>query len=177
MLTNLAEITLEEQGFTTPVVGRLQISARNLSVRNYPLRQAPSGSDSAQDSPSTHSSTPVAGEWENLGDQVQSLEKELQEAKDNSVELSPNKDLILENKHLKQELEYYIGRAQYTLYGKDSAWEERNEYHITDISTFDGEDNDEDLTGLPTIPEDILQNIPLVPPHQPCSSSKQDFLE
>ncbi|KIJ25146.1 hypothetical protein M422DRAFT_273922 [Sphaerobolus stellatus SS14] len=44
--------------------GRLQISARNLSVRNYPSRQAPSGSDSARDSPSTHSSTPVAGEWE-----------------------------------------------------------------------------------------------------------------
>ncbi|KIJ31154.1 hypothetical protein M422DRAFT_267230 [Sphaerobolus stellatus SS14] len=60
----------------------------------------------------------------NLGNQVQSLEKELQEAKDNSVELSPSEDLILKNKHLKQELEYYIGRAQYTLYGKDPAWAE-----------------------------------------------------
>ncbi|KIJ25460.1 hypothetical protein M422DRAFT_273600 [Sphaerobolus stellatus SS14] len=46
------------------VRGRLQISARNLSVRNYPSRQAPSGSDSARDSPSAHSSTPVAGKWE-----------------------------------------------------------------------------------------------------------------
>ncbi|KIJ53124.1 hypothetical protein M422DRAFT_242237 [Sphaerobolus stellatus SS14] len=46
------------------VRGRLQISARNLSVWNYPSRQAPSGSDSARDSPSTHSSTPMAGEWE-----------------------------------------------------------------------------------------------------------------
>ncbi|KIJ22474.1 hypothetical protein M422DRAFT_277084 [Sphaerobolus stellatus SS14] len=46
------------------VRGRLQISARNLSVRNHPSRQAPSGSDSARDSPSTHSSTPVAGERE-----------------------------------------------------------------------------------------------------------------
>ncbi|KIJ24444.1 hypothetical protein M422DRAFT_274772 [Sphaerobolus stellatus SS14] len=46
------------------VRGRLQISARNLSVRNYPSCQAPSGSDSARDSPSTHSSTPMAGEWE-----------------------------------------------------------------------------------------------------------------
>ncbi|KIJ42954.1 hypothetical protein M422DRAFT_253745 [Sphaerobolus stellatus SS14] len=48
----------------TAVRGRLQISARNLSVRNYPSRQTPSGSDSARDSPSTHSSTPMAGEWE-----------------------------------------------------------------------------------------------------------------
>ncbi|KIJ24791.1 hypothetical protein M422DRAFT_274348 [Sphaerobolus stellatus SS14] len=47
-----------------PVRGRLQISAWNLSVRNYPPRQAPSGSDSVRDSPSTHSSTPMAGEWE-----------------------------------------------------------------------------------------------------------------
>ncbi|KIJ25182.1 hypothetical protein M422DRAFT_273892 [Sphaerobolus stellatus SS14] len=46
------------------VRGRLQISARNLSVRNYPSRQAPSGSDSVRDSPSAHSTTPVAGEWE-----------------------------------------------------------------------------------------------------------------
>ncbi|KIJ47605.1 hypothetical protein M422DRAFT_248600 [Sphaerobolus stellatus SS14] len=100
----------------------------------------------------------------NLGDQVQSLEKKLQEAKNNSAKLSPNKDLILENKHLKQELEYYVGRAQYTLHGKDPAWAEQNGYCITDIPTSDGEDNDGDLTGLSTIPEDIPQNIPLVPP-------------
>ncbi|KIJ36876.1 hypothetical protein M422DRAFT_260736 [Sphaerobolus stellatus SS14] len=46
------------------VRGCLQISARNLSVRNYPSRQPPSSSDYARDSPSAHSSTPVAGEWE-----------------------------------------------------------------------------------------------------------------
>ncbi|KIJ47579.1 hypothetical protein M422DRAFT_248573, partial [Sphaerobolus stellatus SS14] len=40
------------------------ISARNLSVRNYPSRQPPSGSNSVQDSPSAHLSTPVAEEWE-----------------------------------------------------------------------------------------------------------------
>ncbi|KIJ49301.1 hypothetical protein M422DRAFT_246388 [Sphaerobolus stellatus SS14] len=89
----------------------------------------------------------------NFSDQVQSLEKELQEAKDNSAKLSPNEDLILENKHLKQELEYYIGRARYNLYGKDPSWAEQNGYHITDIPASDGEDDNEDLTGLPTIPD------------------------
>ncbi|KIJ26310.1 hypothetical protein M422DRAFT_272655 [Sphaerobolus stellatus SS14] len=103
-------------------------------------------------------------DYNNLGDQVQSLEKQLQETKDNSAELSPNEDLILENKHLKQELEYYVGRARYTLYGKDLAWAEHNGYCITDIPASDGEDDDGDLAGLPTIPEDIPQNIPLVPP-------------
>ncbi|KIJ37921.1 hypothetical protein M422DRAFT_259538 [Sphaerobolus stellatus SS14] len=49
---------------------------------------------------------------QNLTDQVQSLEKELQEAKDNSAELSRHEDLILENKHLKRELDYYVGRAR-----------------------------------------------------------------
>ncbi|KIJ34090.1 hypothetical protein M422DRAFT_263888 [Sphaerobolus stellatus SS14] len=47
-----------------PCQGTLLDSARNISVRNYPSRQTPSGSDSARDSPSAHSSTPVAGEWE-----------------------------------------------------------------------------------------------------------------
>ncbi|KIJ42844.1 hypothetical protein M422DRAFT_253943 [Sphaerobolus stellatus SS14] len=115
---------------------------------------------------------------QNLGDQVQSLEKQLQETKDNSAELSSNKDLILENKHLilenkhlilenkhlKQELEYYVGRVRYALYGKDLAWADHNGYHITDIPALDEEDNDEDQAGLPTIPEDIPQNIPLIPP-------------
>ncbi|KIJ26306.1 hypothetical protein M422DRAFT_272651 [Sphaerobolus stellatus SS14] len=80
----------------------------------------------------------------NLGDQVQSLEKQLQEAKDNSTESSTSEELILENKHLKKELEYYIER--------------------TDIPALNGEDDNEDLTGLPTIPEEIPQNIPLYPP-------------
>ncbi|KIJ54273.1 hypothetical protein M422DRAFT_241522 [Sphaerobolus stellatus SS14] len=83
---------------------------------------------------------------QNLTDQVQSLEKELQEAKDNSAELSRNEDLILENKHLKRELDYYNG------------------YRLSDIPASDGEDDDEDPTGLPTIPEDIPQYIPVVPP-------------
>ncbi|KIJ25061.1 hypothetical protein M422DRAFT_274011 [Sphaerobolus stellatus SS14] len=46
---------------------------------------------------------------QNLTDQVQSLEKELQEAKDNPAKLSRNEDLILENKRLKRELDYYNG--------------------------------------------------------------------
>ncbi|KIJ56334.1 hypothetical protein M422DRAFT_239557 [Sphaerobolus stellatus SS14] len=100
---------------------------------------------------------------QNLGDQAQSLEKELQEAKDNSVELSPNEDLILKNKQLK-ELEYYVGRAQYALHGKDTAWAEKNGYCLSNIPTSDGEDNDKDPTDLPTIPEDIPQYIPIIPP-------------
>ncbi|KIJ28730.1 hypothetical protein M422DRAFT_269938 [Sphaerobolus stellatus SS14] len=101
---------------------------------------------------------------QNLTDQVQSLEKELQETKDNSAELSRNEDIILENKHLKRELDYYIGRARYALYGKDAAWAEKNGYCISDIPASDDEDNDEDPTGLPTITEDIPQYIPVIPP-------------
>ncbi|KIJ50732.1 hypothetical protein M422DRAFT_245393 [Sphaerobolus stellatus SS14] len=102
---------------------------------------------------------------QNLTDQVQSLEKELQEAKDNATELSHNEDLILENKHLKRELDYYIGRARYALHGKDAAWAEKNGYRLSDIPVSDGEDDDEDPTGLPTIPEDIPQYSPVVPPN------------
>ncbi|KIJ37864.1 hypothetical protein M422DRAFT_259474 [Sphaerobolus stellatus SS14] len=102
---------------------------------------------------------------QNLSDQVQSLEKELQETKDNSAELSRNEDLILENKRLKKELEYYVGRAQYALYGKDTAWAKKNGYHLSDIPASDGEDDNEDPTGLPTIPEDIPQYIPVIPPN------------
>ncbi|KIJ48326.1 hypothetical protein M422DRAFT_247653 [Sphaerobolus stellatus SS14] len=112
---------------------------------------------------------------QNLGNQVKSLEKELQEAKDNSVELSPNEDLILENKHLKQELEYYIGRAQYALHGKDPAWAERNGYRISDIPASDGEDDDEDLNGHPTIPEDIPLNILVVPPTNRARPASKNF--
>ncbi|KIJ43651.1 hypothetical protein M422DRAFT_252890 [Sphaerobolus stellatus SS14] len=111
---------------------------------------------------------------QNLTDQVQSLEKELQEAKDNSAELSRNEDLILENKHLKRELDYYVGRAQYTLHGKDAAWAEKNGYCLSDIPASDGEGDDEDPTGLPTIPEDINQYIPVVPPNsRACITSKK----
>ncbi|KIJ44683.1 hypothetical protein M422DRAFT_251985 [Sphaerobolus stellatus SS14] len=102
---------------------------------------------------------------QNLTNQVQSLEKELQEAKDNSAGLSHHEDLILENKHLKRELDYYIGKARYALHGKDAASAEKNGYHLSDIPTSDGEDDDEDPTGLPTIPEDIPQYIPVVPPN------------
>ncbi|KIJ37896.1 hypothetical protein M422DRAFT_259510 [Sphaerobolus stellatus SS14] len=84
---------------------------------------------------------------QNLTDQVQSLEKELQEAKDNSAELSCNEDQILKNKCLKRELDYYNG------------------YHLSDIPVSDGEDDNEDPTGLPTIPEDIPQYIPVIPPN------------
>ncbi|KIJ38127.1 hypothetical protein M422DRAFT_259276 [Sphaerobolus stellatus SS14] len=102
---------------------------------------------------------------QNLTDQVQSLEKELQEAKDNSAELSRHEDLILENKRLKRELDYYVGRARYALHGKDAAWAEKNEYRLSDIPASDGEDDDEDPTGLPTIPEDTPQYIPVIPPN------------
>ncbi|KIJ49041.1 hypothetical protein M422DRAFT_246824 [Sphaerobolus stellatus SS14] len=100
---------------------------------------------------------------QNLTDQVHSLEKELQEAKDNSAKSSHNEDLILENKRLKRELDYYVGRARYTLHGKNTALAEKNGYQLSDIPASDGEDNDEDPTGLPTIPEDIPQYIPVAP--------------
>ncbi|KIJ26290.1 hypothetical protein M422DRAFT_272678 [Sphaerobolus stellatus SS14] len=100
---------------------------------------------------------------QNLSDQVQSLEKELQETKDNSAELSRNEDIILENKRLKKELDYYVGRARYALYGKDAAWAEKNGYSISDIPASDDEDDDEDPMGLPTITEDIPQYIPVIP--------------
>ncbi|KIJ35068.1 hypothetical protein M422DRAFT_262837 [Sphaerobolus stellatus SS14] len=102
---------------------------------------------------------------QNLTYQVQSLEKELQEAKDNSAKVSCHEDLILENKRLKRELDYYVGRARYALHGKDIAWAEKNGYRLSDIPASDGEDDDEDPTGLPTIPEDIPQYIPVVPPN------------
>ncbi|KIJ43449.1 hypothetical protein M422DRAFT_253328 [Sphaerobolus stellatus SS14] len=83
---------------------------------------------------------------------------------DNLAELSRNEDLILENKHLKRELDYYIGRARYTLHGKDAAWAENNGYCLSNIPASDGEDDDEDPMGLPTIPEDIPY-IPVIPPN------------
>ncbi|KIJ55891.1 hypothetical protein M422DRAFT_239053 [Sphaerobolus stellatus SS14] len=101
---------------------------------------------------------------QNLTDQVQSLEKELQEAKDNSAELSCNENLILENKHLKRELDYYVGRARYALHGKDAAWAEKNGYRLSDIPASDGEDDDEDPTGLPTIPRTFLSTSQSFPP-------------
>ncbi|KIJ25034.1 hypothetical protein M422DRAFT_274072 [Sphaerobolus stellatus SS14] len=111
---------------------------------------------------------------QNLTDQVQSLEKELQEAKDNSAELSRNEDLILENKCLKRELDYYVGRARYALHGKDAAWAEKNGYRLSDILASEGEDDDEDPTGLPTIPEDIPQYIPVIPPNsRACITSQK----
>ncbi|KIJ40889.1 hypothetical protein M422DRAFT_256072 [Sphaerobolus stellatus SS14] len=151
----------------------------------------------------------------NLSNQAQSLEKQLQETKDNSAKLSNHKELILENKHLQEELEYYQGRVQYTLYRKDVHWAAKNGYHLSDIPAHrrlvkifqvgkwpgkfqdlglkvfskqipdifqglensavvsDGEDDDEDLTGLPTIPEEIPQDIPLRSPTRlACPTSK-----
>ncbi|KIJ52984.1 hypothetical protein M422DRAFT_242946 [Sphaerobolus stellatus SS14] len=100
---------------------------------------------------------------EALAEEFQSLEKELQEA--NSAKLSRNEGPILKNKRLKRELDYYVGRARYTLHSKDAAWAEKNGYCLSDIPASDGEDDNEDPTGLPTIPEDIPQYIPVVPPN------------
>ncbi|KIJ32843.1 hypothetical protein M422DRAFT_265333, partial [Sphaerobolus stellatus SS14] len=112
---------------------------------------------------------------QNLTDQVQSLEKELQETKDNSAELSCNEDIILENKRLKKELDYYVGRARYALYGKDAAWAEKNGYRISDIPAFDDEDDDEDPMGLPTITEDIPQHIPVIPSNSRAHIMSKNF--
>ncbi|KIJ22984.1 hypothetical protein M422DRAFT_276520 [Sphaerobolus stellatus SS14] len=97
-----------------------------------------------------------------------------EQAKDNATELSRNEDLILENKRLKRELDYYVGRARYALHGKDAAWAEKNGYRLSDIPASNGEDDDEDPTGLPTIPEDIPQYTPVVPPNScACITSKK----
>ncbi|KIJ50040.1 hypothetical protein M422DRAFT_245842 [Sphaerobolus stellatus SS14] len=72
------------------------------------------------------------------------MEAQLQEIKGNSDKLPKNEELILENKHLRQELDYYVGRV--------------------DIPASDGEDNDENLGGLPTIAEGIPQDVPSRPP-------------
>ncbi|KIJ40683.1 hypothetical protein M422DRAFT_256378 [Sphaerobolus stellatus SS14] len=83
----------------------------------------------------------------NLDDQVHSLEAKLQAIKGNSHKLPNHEDLILENKCLQQELDYYVGRAQHALYGKDTNWVARNGYCISDIPASDREDNDEDQSG------------------------------
>ncbi|KIJ46732.1 hypothetical protein M422DRAFT_249900 [Sphaerobolus stellatus SS14] len=98
-----------------------------------------------------------------LGNQVQSLEEQLQGIKGNSDELPNHEELLLANKHLQQELDYYVGRARYALYGKDANWVTRNGYRISDIPVSDGEDDDEDLAGLPTVPEEIPQVTPAHP--------------
>ncbi|KIJ30153.1 hypothetical protein M422DRAFT_268399 [Sphaerobolus stellatus SS14] len=100
----------------------------------------------------------------NLDDQVHSLEKKLHETKDNSDELFNCEELILENKHLQREIDYYIGRARYSLYGKDSHWAIKHGYCISDIPASDGEDDDGDLVDLPIQPEEIPQDVPLCPP-------------
>ncbi|KIJ40534.1 hypothetical protein M422DRAFT_256507 [Sphaerobolus stellatus SS14] len=100
----------------------------------------------------------------NLDDQVQSLEPQLQEIKSNSDKLPKHKELILENKHLQQELDYYVGRAQYALYRKDANWATHNGYCISDIPASHSEDDGEDLGGLPTIAEGIPQDVPSGPP-------------
>ncbi|KIJ24076.1 hypothetical protein M422DRAFT_275229 [Sphaerobolus stellatus SS14] len=87
-----------------------------------------------------------------------------------------NEDLILENKRLKKELEYYVGRARYALNGKDAAWAERNGYRLSDIPASDGEDNEEDPTGLPTIPENIPQYILVIPPNRRAHTMSKTLL-
>ncbi|KIJ53427.1 hypothetical protein M422DRAFT_242587 [Sphaerobolus stellatus SS14] len=66
-------------------------------------------------------------------------------------------------------------KARYTLYGKDSAWAEQNGYHISDIPASDGKDDNGDLTGLSTIPEDIPQNVPVVPPTNCARPASKHF--
>ncbi|KIJ28416.1 hypothetical protein M422DRAFT_270276 [Sphaerobolus stellatus SS14] len=112
----------------------------------------------------------------NLGDQAQSLEAELQ-AKGNSSKLLNHEELILENKRLQKELDYYVRRARFALYGKDANWATRNGYRISDIPASDGEDNNEDQSGLPTIPEEIPQYRPSRPPvklTRPVGKSNQN---
>ncbi|KIJ26558.1 hypothetical protein M422DRAFT_272381 [Sphaerobolus stellatus SS14] len=115
----------------------------------------------------------------NLDDQVHSLEAELQAIKGNSDELPNHEDLILENKCLQQELDYYVGRARHALYGKDANWATRNGYPISDIPASDEEDDDEDQSGLPTLPEEIPQYRPSQPPIKPTrpvgKSNRNDF--
>ncbi|KIJ44639.1 hypothetical protein M422DRAFT_251934 [Sphaerobolus stellatus SS14] len=89
----------------------------------------------------------------NLDDQVRSLEAELQTTKGKSDNL-PNSE----------ELDCYVGRARYALWGKDADWVTHNGYCISDIPASDGEDNDEDQAGLPTMPEEIPQDRPSQPP-------------
>ncbi|KIJ25440.1 hypothetical protein M422DRAFT_273579 [Sphaerobolus stellatus SS14] len=74
-----------------------------------------------------------------------------------------SKELILENKHLQQELDYYVRRARYALWRKNADWATRNGYRISDIPVSDGEDDDEDQAGLPTMPEEIPQDRPSQP--------------
>ncbi|KIJ46985.1 hypothetical protein M422DRAFT_249266 [Sphaerobolus stellatus SS14] len=99
----------------------------------------------------------------NLGEQVQSLEAQLQELKSNSGGLPKNKELVLENKHLQQELDYYVGRAQYALYEKDADWATCNGYRLGNIPVSDSKEDDEDHGGLPTLPEEVPQDVPVRP--------------
>ncbi|KIJ38310.1 hypothetical protein M422DRAFT_258953 [Sphaerobolus stellatus SS14] len=89
----------------------------------------------------------------NLGDQVQSLESQLQELKSNTVRLPQNEELVLENKHLQKELEYY-----------DAEWAIHNGFHLGDIPNSGGEDNEEDRGSIPTLPEEIPQDVPVCTP-------------
>ncbi|KIJ35464.1 hypothetical protein M422DRAFT_262236 [Sphaerobolus stellatus SS14] len=56
---------------------------------------------------------------ERKADKHRQLQEQKYEVEDNSA----NKELILKNKHLKEELKYYVGRTQYALYGKDECWD------------------------------------------------------
>ncbi|KIJ53761.1 hypothetical protein M422DRAFT_242011 [Sphaerobolus stellatus SS14] len=95
----------------------------------------------------------------NLSDQVQSLEAELQESKGNSDKLPKNEEV------------------RYALYVKDTNWATCNGYRLSNIPVSDGEDDDEDLGGLPTIPEGLPQDAPSRPPSKlahPVGKSNQN---
>ncbi|KIJ33959.1 hypothetical protein M422DRAFT_263917 [Sphaerobolus stellatus SS14] len=92
------------------------------------------------------------------------LYEKLNTHRSNPVGLPKHEELILENKHLQQELDYYIGRVQFALYGKDADWVIHNGYCLGDIPASDSEDDDEDHGGLPTLPEEIPQDVPVHPP-------------
>ncbi|KIJ39162.1 hypothetical protein M422DRAFT_258049 [Sphaerobolus stellatus SS14] len=53
------------------------------------------------------------------------------------------------------------------------SWAVKNGYCLSNIPASDGEDDEEDPTGLPTIPEEIPQYIPTIPPnHRAHTMSK-----
>ncbi|KIJ43569.1 hypothetical protein M422DRAFT_253151 [Sphaerobolus stellatus SS14] len=69
----------------------------------------------------------------NLEDQVHSLEQQLQELKESPEPSIIHEDIVLKNKHLKEELDYYIGRACCALQGIDLHWAIMHEYYLNDI--------------------------------------------
>ncbi|KIJ38044.1 hypothetical protein M422DRAFT_259449 [Sphaerobolus stellatus SS14] len=102
------------------------------------------------------------------------LYEKLNTHRSNPVGLPKHEELVLENKHLQQELDYYVGRAQYALYGKDADWAICNGYRLGDIPDSDSKDDDEDHGGLPMLPEEIPQDVPVRPPTKLAHKSHQN---